>query len=400
MGRNKKESTQMDEETPSGMAMESRIKPEPLETAGKGISVYSDMQIGFLCTTPFHYYLFDPVKKLLSNSNYVLVESNPRQYRSAREFFRDRHVLDAVENPQVIKDFDVLVCPFLMPLVYKENQEKIFVRMVYGLSKATWNYGWWNMLFDEFLVYGSYDAKILSFYGPTVKIGNPKFDDWFNGNVEPYPVEPNKKTILYLPTYDDLSTLSWVLPVLSKMAENFNVILKTHHGTNASELKKVFSRVEILGGDVDILPLLASADVVVSDYSGAIFDAILAEKPLVLADIPGAETFPSTTPSSLEHVVRNYALHTSDQALLRDYIVQALEEDPYLEKRKEVAQEWFAVRDGTSGQRAAQAIVNAHKDQREEKRFVQKALLTSTEFNKDLYKKKAERFLGKYFSWL
>jgi len=36
---------------------------------------------------------------------------------------------------------------------------------------------------------------------------------------------------------------------------------------------------------VDILPLLASADVVVSDYSGAIFDAILAEKPLVLADI-------------------------------------------------------------------------------------------------------------------
>ncbi len=400
MGRNKKESTQMDEETPSGMAMESRIKPEPLETAGKGISVYSDMQIGFLCTTPFHYYLFDPVKKLLSNSNYVLVESNPRQYRSAREFFRDRHVLDAVENPQVIKDFDVLVCPFLMPLVYKENQEKIFVRMVYGLSKATWNYGWWNMLFDEFLVYGSYDAKILSFYGPTVKIGNPKFDDWFNGNVEPYPVEPNKKTILYLPTYDDLSTLSWVLPVLSKMAENFNVILKTHHGTNASELKKVFSRVEILGGDVDILPLLASADVVVSDYSGAIFDAILAEKPLVLADIPGAETFPSTTPSSLEHVVRNYALHTSDQALLRDYIVQALEEDPYLEKRQEVAQEWFAVRDGTSGQRAAQAIVNAQKDQREEKRFVQKALLTSTEFNKDLYKKKAERFLGKYFSWL
>jgi len=400
MGRNKKESTQMDEETPSGMAMESRIKPEPLETAGKGISVYSDMQIGFLCTTPFHYYLFDPVKKLLSNSNYVLVESNPRQYRSAREFFRDRHVFDAVENPQVIKDFDVLVCPFLMPLVYKENQEKIFVRMVYGLSKATWNYGWWNMLFDEFLVYGSYDAKILSFYGPTVKIGNPKFDDWFNGNVEPYPVEPNKKTILYLPTYDDLSTLSWVLPVLSKMAENFNVILKTHHGTNASELKKVFSRVEILGGDVDILPLLASADVVVSDYSGAIFDAILAEKPLVLADIPGAETFPSTTPSSLEHVVRNYALHTSDQALLRDYIVQALEEDPYLEKRQEVAQEWFAVRDGTSGQRAAQAIVNAQKDQREEKRFVQKALLTSTEFNKDLYKKKAERFLGKYFSWL
>lgn len=400
MGRNKKESTQMDEETPSGMAMESRIKPEPLETAGKGISVYSDMQIGFLCTTPFHYYLFEPVKKLLSNSNYVLVESNPRQYRSAREFFRDRHVLDAVENPQVIKDFDVLVCPFLMPLVYKENQEKIFVRMVYGLSKATWNYGWWNMLFDEFLVYGNYDAKILSFYGPTVKIGNPKFDDWFNGNVEPYPVEPNKKTILYLPTYDDLSTLSWVLPVLSKMAENFNVILKTHHGTNASELKKVFSRVEILGGDVDILPLLASADVVVSDYSGAIFDAILAEKPLVLADIPGAETFPSTTPSSLEHVVRNYALHTSDQALLRDYIVQALEEDPYLEKRQEVAQEWFAVRDGTSGQRAAQAIVNAQKDQREEKRFVQKALLTSTEFNKDLYKKKAERFLGKYFSWL
>mgnify|MGYP003793282271 FL=1 len=400
MGRNKKESTQMDEKTPSGMAMESRIKPEPLETAGKGISVYSDMQIGFLCTTPFHYYLFEPVKKLLSNSNYVLVESNPRQYRSAREFFRDRHVFDAVENPQVIKDFDVLVCPFLMPLVYKENQEKIFVRMVYGLSKATWNYGWWNMLFDEFLVYGNYDAKILSFYGPTVKIGNPKFDDWFNGNVEPYPVEPNKKTILYLPTYDDLSTLSWVLPVLSKMAENFNVILKTHHGTNASELKKVFSRVEILGGDVDILPLLASADVVVSDYSGAIFDAILAEKPLVLADIPGAETFPSTTPSSLEHVVRNYALHTSDQALLRDYIVQALEEDPYLEKRQEVAQEWFAVRDGTSGQRAAQAIVNAQKDQREEKRFVQKALLTSTEFNKDLYKKKAERFLGKYFSWL
>jgi len=168
---------------------------------------------------------------------------------------------------------------------------------------------------------------------------------------------------------------------------------------NASELKKVFSEWKYWERCGHLAPT-SFGRCGSLDYSGAIFDAILAEKPLVLADIPGAETFPSTTPSSLEHVVRNYALHTSDQALLRDYIVQALEEDPYLEKRKEVAQEWFAVRDGTSGQRAAQAIVNAQKDQREEKRFVQKALLTSTEFNKDLYKKKAERFLGKYFSWL
>jgi len=92
------------------------------------------------------------------------------------------------------------------------------------------------------------------------------------------------------------------------------------------------------------------------------FRCYLGRKALGFSWYTGSWNVPSTTPSSLEHVVRNYALHTSDQALLRDYIVQALEEDPYLEKRKEVAQEWFAVRDGTSGQRAAQAIVNAQKD--------------------------------------
>lgn len=369
-----------------------------MEKTGESTAVQSDMQIGFLCTTPFHYYLFEPIKKHLQNSSYILVESNPKQYRSAKSFFQGK-ALDAVSDPQVLKDYDVFVCPFLMPLEYIEHSDKIFVRMVYGLSKATWNYGWWNMLFDEFLVYGNYDGNLLSFYGPTVKVGNPKFDDWFQGNVQPYPVDHAKKTILYLPTYDDLSTVHWVLPVLSRMTDNYNVLVKTHHGTDANELKKVFSKVTVLGGDVDVLPLLASADVVVSDYSGAIFDAILAGKALVLADIPGAETFPNTTPSSLEHAVRRLALHTSDQNQLQEYIIEAINGDPYLDIRMNVRQEWFSVQDGTSGQKAARALLEAKKDTREQKQFVQHALINSSDFRRDLNKKRAERFIGKNFSW-
>ncbi|WP_018963358.1 CDP-glycerol glycerophosphotransferase family protein [Coprothermobacter platensis] len=357
------------------------------------------MQIAFVCTTPFHYYLFEPVKKHIKNSSYVLVESNPKQYRSARVFFEGK-ALDAVANSTVLEDFDVFVCPFLTPLVYQEHSDKTFVRMVYGLSKATWNYGWWNMFFDEFLVYGDYDSEMLSFYGHTTKVGNPKFDSWFKGEVQPYEVDRAKKTILYLPTYDDLSTLHWVIPVLSKMSNEYNVLVKTHHGTDAKELNKVFSKVKILGGDVDILPLLSSADVVVSDYSGAIFDAVLAQKALVLADIPGAEDFPNTTPNSLEHVVRKFALHTSDESKLEEYIVKALTGDPYLQQRKTACQTWFAVRDGTSGEKAAEAIMHAKKDIRDQKQFVQNSLLHSSDFKKDLYKKKAERFLGKNFSWL
>ncbi|NPV89095.1 CDP-glycerol--glycerophosphate glycerophosphotransferase [Coprothermobacteraceae bacterium] len=352
------------------------------------------MQVGFLCTSPFHYYLFEPVKRHLENSAYVLVESHPKQYWAARSFFKDK-ALDAVHDPSVVKQFDVLVAPFLMPLIYAENPDKVFVRMVYGLSKATWNYGWWNMFFDLFLVYGDYDAEALSFYGPTVKVGNPKFDAWFQGEVEKYPKPTDRKTVLYLPTYDELSTLHWVLPLLNGMGQKYNVLVKAHHGTDHKSLRKAFPDLTLLGSDVDILSLLAAADVVVSDYSGAIFDAVLADKPLVLADLPNAETFPSTHPSSLEHKIRATALHTSDPEALEPLIERALTADPYLEERRELSARLFAYRDGNSGYYAARAIVAAHKDERPQKTWVRKALEGSLEFRKDLLKKKAERVIGR-----
>lgn len=182
--------------------------------------------------------------------------------------------------------YDILFCPYEV-VQFKNIKRKYTIKYMYAVS-AKPNYSMSlkiNYCFDAFLCYGEEDAKILNNYGKTFKVGNLKYL-----NTKINKMKNDKKTILYLPTYSTNSSIEILVKELIKLKHKYNIIIKPHHGTeflnndlekNRRELiKKNFEN--IYSSKTKLEELLNMADVVISDMSGAVFDAVSLNIPIVM----------------------------------------------------------------------------------------------------------------------
>ncbi len=83
----------------------------------------------------------------------------------------------------------------------------------------------------------------------------------------------------------DLSSIDNYLNDIIALSENYVVMLKLHHNTDCLESyikRKIDNRIYCYGANDDILDLINESDIVISDYSGAIFDAVYFKKPIIL----------------------------------------------------------------------------------------------------------------------
>jgi SAM-dependent methyltransferase len=161
------------------------------------------------------------------------------------------------------------------------TQAKWRVRFMYGLAKEAWNFSLRNNAYYDFvLAYGNYDARVISAYSTPVQVGNPAIEMVQRKGANERPV------LLYLPTYGPTSSIEAVSRMESQLKQRFRVIAKAHHGTTYLEPDRVAllqSWVDDLAHhDTSLSSLLARADVVLSDGSGAIFDAIAARVPVAV----------------------------------------------------------------------------------------------------------------------
>lgn len=265
------------------------------------------------------------------------------------------------------------------------NLEKIKIQVTYGAGKELNMVRPSRALFDVILSYGPRDHALASMYTTSVIVGNPKFDPWFNGTIPSLPVNisrsirPQKKTVVYLPTHGDLSSIDTIAPQLHQLTEEYNVIAKPHYLSLREETKRVDmlsgGTIAVVDDSIDLLSLLAVADVVVSDNSSVIFDAILADIPLVVADFWDAKkldvdhrtqpylrrgrTIPVTYSGSIEQEIKRtgkvVTFSRADE--MKEKIDEALKNDLlYKEKRKKIRDELFAFNDGACAERAAHAI--------------------------------------------
>ena len=145
------------------------------------------------------------------------------------------------------------------------------------------------------LVYGSYPEKKLSTYAPSKAVGNPRLQLWYDEdfhliakNKYIHSIDDGLLTVLYMPTWGELSSIDEYIGAVLGLSERYNVLIKLHHNTDLLEdgrLEKIETdRIHFFGANDDALELLSISDIVISDYSGAIFDAIHCEKPVVLLD--------------------------------------------------------------------------------------------------------------------
>lgn len=362
-------------------------------------------KIGFVIFYPFHYYVYKNVyRHIKDEAEFIidlgaffpteqesgLMEDMVQLLKKEKVNFRTIHFQDYPKEGYVenfLSKYEVMVSVWLRGcMVHPSVKAKRKIHMTYGVGKDLVTYAVSKRLYDLILCYGKRDQDIFSVYTTAEIVGNPKFDDWFNGNFDlellnklSSHFDKNKKTILYLPTHGDLSSINELAEEFKKISSLFNTIVKFHYYTPREEPERIkmlqHHTMVTFKDDTDLLSLLKIADLVISDNSSAIFDAILADKPLLVADFLSKEYLniehkkPKyyrrglarilTYSGSIEQKIKqnNLVPTIKTPSKLQEGITEALNDSDYFKNERKKLRNWlFGFQDGNSGKRAADTI--------------------------------------------
>lgn len=138
------------------------------------------------------------------------------------------------------------------------------------------------IVYDAILCTSEFDASYLSAYAKTHIVGNLKD---LNFKRKKHDGKPN---LLYLPTYGKGSSIDNFPDNLGELKDKYNIIVKIHHGTKF--LKNEKQRIqkikeccnELYDSDKPLYELMEIADVVLTDMSGSLYDALYLGIPVAI----------------------------------------------------------------------------------------------------------------------
>ena len=194
-----------------------------------------------------------------------------------------------------------------------------------------------NEFFDAILTHSTYERDVLSVYAPTYLVGALNFIDFKKKKSN-----REKKTVLYLPTYGDLNTIDNLIDEFKKLKKKYRIISKIHHGTSylldeknrKNTLLSVFD--EVYDDKARLNELLAQADVVLSDNSGAVFDAIYCHIPVCMYTNSLSECDYDTLKSPQHQLVdKGVVPYTNNSKKIEEIIDLALSEEVINKQKKE-----------------------------------------------------------------
>jgi len=241
---------------------------------------------------------YGPLVSSYPDSEILLVDRKDlaREFaaKDIQDLGRPVRVFNRSTAQRVASDFGLLFFQTVFPGLESIEGPRL-VSVQYGLAKERHNYGAWRSLADLNLMFGQYSADAVAHYSPSYAVGNLKFCgwDWKPSHERKQAararlgISDTKPCILYMPTYGALGSFAEMIDVIAGMKGNMHFLIKVHHNDQIGDadlcaqarslgFDKVFS------GEADQRALLEAADLVVSDFSGAIFDAVYARIPVVL----------------------------------------------------------------------------------------------------------------------
>ena len=176
------------------------------------------------------------------------------------------------------------------------------VRFMYGLGKSNWNFADWNALYDAVLCFGPFQVAGLERFEKVRKLqmGYPRFDGFFRndwdlaGLAAQYRCDPARPTVVWLPTWKELSSVPHFLSAVAALRPHYNVVVKLHPLQSRDEpaLVRLVEQAglnSVIADSRDNVPLFRLADYVLCDYGGSVFGALYTGRKVVLLDVPGAE---------------------------------------------------------------------------------------------------------------
>lgn len=260
-----------------------------------------DVRVGFVLSHPFHFFIYRPLMRALKNPLAIIEKRAKTPFEFSKEFFRELQcdfvVLDETELKLVDQQVDVIFVMTPKHLGANFVNAKPVV-MQYGMAKEAYNYGLWRCRGALNMMYGPYSAAAISGHAVARAVGNIRLDGYA-------PPQVGGGGLLYLPTYGDLSTLSRFADLLPQLNADVPIKIKLHHASefeDAAIIRRLLDnpRVTLLDGYRDALEDIAAADIVLSDYSGAIFDAIFLKRPVALFQPGYTQRVARTNDNSIE----------------------------------------------------------------------------------------------------
>ncbi len=200
------------------------------------------------------------------------------------------------------------------------------IRFMYALGKSRWNFSDWNCVYDLILCFGPYQVEKLSFCENTKKleIGYPRYDEFFKGNIDKdfwlkkLNCDPAKKTIVWLPTKGELSSVKTYCSVIAALKDEYNIVVKPHplaltEDEHDIELLKGQNFNAVVDELIDNTYLFYMADFVFSDYGGTAFGALYTDRNLLLLNLPNPEEDALTGVDSADIILRQSMINVDPE---------------------------------------------------------------------------------------
>lgn len=221
------------------------------------------------------------------------------------------------------------------------------------------------------------DAEVVAPSQATL-VGYPKLDKLANGEIDASAIKKqyalgDRPTALYAPTYSDASSLHLAGPeiVHALEAAGFNVLVKLHDRSldpdpryNAGiDWRARFAEIvaSCRSGWIrfvevpDACPLLAAADVVVTDHSSIGFEFLVLDRPLVVFDAPDLPTAARVNPDKVALLRSAATVTRTPDETARAASAAVANPGTLSASRRRVAREMF-FEPGTATWRALQLI--------------------------------------------
>ena len=253
---------------------------------------------------------------------------------------------------------EYLVCLSTYPTEW-EPKAHFKIKYSYGYSgvKSTYSLNPTHMLpYDVILCLGKEEADYCSVFARTCIVGELKMLSYHRKTGK-----NDKLVLLYLPTYSETASIQQVAPQLKKLEDKYEILIKAHHGTTALKgeaanreiLRNSFSK--IYDEKTPLYDLLGQADVVLSDNSGAIYDALVAGVPVARFSQVTPEMLGGFIPPYLQLCKEGVIPSTNSPKKLESVIEQALDESVRQAQRK-AAEKLYA--DPEKGKENFAALMN------------------------------------------
>lgn len=244
------------------------------------------------------------------------------------------------------KTYQVLISPYPTLKAIRNMKFIYHLRMPYSTITAKPNPTYIpdvKIDYDGIFCFNKYETTFLSAYGADCYA----VPYWKYCNFKKEKSSDKKPVLLILPTFgQDTSCVKYLSkPMMDQIKKHFKVVIKAHHATHfgqgGDDSLKILEELadEFYTSDTPIVELLKRADIVLSDNSGSIFEAIYSGTP-VAAFSKDLNTRRLGDIDTLQYKLMTEGIlpHTDDPDKILPMLLKI---DPYFKKQQKASNDLF-----------------------------------------------------------